>query len=315
MDATVAICTYNGAERLEPVIRSLAVQQTKNRKWEILVIDNASTDNTPEVCRTLAESCPVPLRVVYEERSGLSYARWRAGTEAHGEVVCFLDDDNPAEPGFVENAVRFFESHPQAGVVGGKVEPVWETPPTELVLAVCYFSLAICDHGDEAFQYQRILGGPVGAGLCIRRKVLLEAYQESEWAAGSPGPIGEKRVSGSDTALNGVIRKLGWQLWYDPSLRSKHIIPETRMTFAYLSRLYVSIGRGQAAARRLVDWKARNSILAVLIALKDFARWVRGKWHGPDKDKLGSNPILARQVHELQLRQVWGRAAQGLPFH
>jgi len=315
IDATVAICTYNGAARLDAVIQSLAAQRTENRLWEILVVDNASTDHTIEVCKALVRSCPVPLRTVYEERPGLSYARWRAGTEARGGIVCFLDDDNPAGPDFAENAIQFFENHPYAGVIGGKVEPVWEAPPTELALEVCHFALAICDHGDEAFRYEGILGGPVGAGLCIRREALLEAYRDNGWAAGSPGPIGKRRISGSDTALNGVVRKLGWELWYVPSLQINHVIPATRMTFAYLARLYESIGRGQAAARRIVDWKARNCMVATLISLKDFARWLRGRWRGPDRKGLCSSSILARQLHELQLRQVWGRAVHALPLH
>lgn len=313
LDATVAICTFNGSERIGQVLESLARQQTDGESWEVLIVDNASTDDTPQVCRSFADQMSVPLRIVREERPGLSYARGCAARNARGRIVCFLDDDTPAESDFVTAAIQAFRDHPNAGCLGGKVKPVWEESPTPLVLEVCDFALAICDYGDESFQYSGVrAGGPVGAGICVRRHVLLEAYVDDEWAAGNLGPVGKKRISGSEMALNAVIADLGHEMWYVPELVIHHIIPADRMTFDYLTKLHESIGRGQAMTRRIFDWKARNLVLRALIASKDLARWFRGNVLGFHHRSNGKPRELRRQLHRLEQRQLWGRAVQAL---
>ena len=157
--ATVAICTYNGASRVAAVLVALARQTLSPDDWELLVIDNASNDGTTEIAqRLIADLLGGRGRVVREPQPGLSFARARAAKEARGEILCFLDDDNIPNPEFVANTVQAFLAHPRAGALGGKVLPVWETPPSALAQAVQDFALAICDRGEEAFRYERELG-------------------------------------------------------------------------------------------------------------------------------------------------------------
>lgn len=311
--ATVAICTYNGAARIGRVLASLVDQTLAADQWEIVVVDNASTDDTAKVCEQWRERLPVPLRIVYEERQGLSYARGCAARNARGEIVCFLDDDSPAESDWVACAVRAFGEHPRAGSLGGKVKPVWESEPTPLALEVCDFALAVCDYGDAPFKYSGTTGGgPVGAGICLRRAAMLEAYQDDRWAGGNLGPVGAKRISGSEMALNAKIAQLGYEMWYIPELVISHIIPAQRMTFEYLARLYESIGRGQAMTRRLYDWKARHPVLGALIGAKDLLRWLHGTLLGPG-EKIRNKPSnLRQQLHALHQRQLWGRGWQAI---
>ena len=125
MDATVAICTFTGARRIGRVLDSLAGQRAAAVDWEVLIVDNASTDATVDVCRRFVPRLPVPLRIVHEPRAGLSYARGCAADHARGRVVCFWDDDTPAEPDCVQAAGRAFRERPNAGWRGGKVKPIW----------------------------------------------------------------------------------------------------------------------------------------------------------------------------------------------
>ena len=314
--ATAAICTYNGAERIGYVLETLTKQTIPADQWEVIVVDNRSSDNTVQVCEQWREKLPAPLRLVREETPGLSYARGCAAREARGEIVCFLDDDSPAEPDWVAQAAMAFCERPNAGCLGGKVKPMWESEPTPLVLEVCDFALAICDYGDEPIKYANASGGgPVGAGICVRRSVLLEAYEDDRWAAGNLGPVGKKRISGSEMALNAVIAGLGYEMWYVPQLAIHHMIPANRMRFESLARLHESIGRGQAMTRRLYDWRARNPVLGALIGVKDLGRWLRGRLTGPNAGSHDSPPELRRQLRELQQRQLWGRAWQAMPWH
>ncbi len=307
LPATVAICTFNGAPRIPLVLEALARQDCPLGDWEILVVDS-STDGS----KALAEAECARLfgsraRVITENRPGLSFARETASQMANGGVICFLDDDNIPDPDFVTQAIRAFKERPRAGCLGGKVIAKWECSPTPLAEAVADFALAICDRGDKAFAYDGICSGPVGAGLCVRRDLLRAAYGEPHFARTVVGGTVANVGGSEDTAISVAIRRMQWEIWYVPSLVVHHLIPTSRMTKEYFLRYYERIGRGQAALRRLFDWKACTP-LAWLIGLKDMGRWLRGQWSGPSYELRRRHPEIAVDLHELNQRLVWGRA-------
>jgi glycosyltransferase involved in cell wall biosynthesis len=309
--ATVAICTYNGAARVPAVIDALAAQTAPAEAWELIVVDNASTDGTGTVADgRIREKLRSQGRVVREARQGLSFARARAAVEAAGEILCFLDDDNIPAPTWVASALDAFLRRPRAGVIGGKVHPRWESPPTPLAEAVAPFALAVCDQGDAPVQIEAAGGGIVGAGLCVRTNLLREIYGDPEFSARVTGRSGGSLMSGEDLAISVQARERGWECWYEPALVIAHRIPASRMDPAYLLQLYEGIGRGQAATRLIYDWKARNAVLGMLIGLKDLGRWLKGELAAPTAEDGESE--LGRQLNRLHQRQLWGRGCQAL---
>jgi glycosyltransferase involved in cell wall biosynthesis len=314
VSATVAICTYNGSQRISLVLEALARQDFPHEDWEVLVIDNASTDVTGEVAdRFIKENLGGCGRVVREEQPGLSFARARAVQEARGEIICFLDDDNIPAPYFVAAARQAFAERPQTGVIGGRVLPRWETKPTPLAEAVAPFALAICDLGGRAQRVDAVGGGIVGAGLCVRTELLQIIYKYGETAARVSGRQGKNLMSGEDLVISVVARQLGWECWYVPALQIEHILPASRMKKDYLLRLYDGMGRGQAAVRRLYDWKARSP-LAWLIGFKDYCRWRLGQWRGPSSELRHRHPTIAGDMHDLHQSMTLGRACQALAW-
>jgi GT2 family glycosyltransferase len=312
--ASVCICTYNGAARIGMVIEALAIQTQPKESWEVLVIDNASNDGIGVVAdRFIKEKLGGCGRVVREEQPGLSFARARAVREVRGEIICFLDDDNIPAPDFVAAARQAFAERPRAGVIGGKVLPRWETNPTPLAEAVAPFALAICDLGESAQRYDAVGGGIVGAGLCVRRKVLRNIFASSALANMVTDRKGANLISGGDLAISIAARQTGWECWYIPTLQIEHILPASRMKKDYLFRLYNGIGRGQAAIRKCYDWKARSP-LAWLIGLKDFCRWQLGHWRGPLPELRRHHPDLADDLHDLHQSMTLGRACQALSW-
>jgi glycosyltransferase involved in cell wall biosynthesis len=312
--ATVAICTYNGADRLGCALSALWMQTHARNEWELLVIDNASTDNTAEFAAGIIRQCHDGRgRVVREERPGLSFARARAAQEARGAVICFLDDDNIPTPHYISAVIEAFAQRPRAGVIGGKVLARWETEPTPLALAVAPFALAICDLGDSPLRVDGLGGGIVGAGLCVRADLLRDIFTTSRLATSVTDRKGTNLISGGDLAISIVAKQLGWECWYVPKLQIEHVLPAGRMNKDYLLRLYEGIGRGQAATRKCYDWKAR-SLLAWLLALKDFCRWVIGQWRGPSRDLIDHHPGTATDIHRLNQSLTLGRALQALQF-
>jgi glycosyltransferase involved in cell wall biosynthesis len=310
--ATVAICTYNGAARIGMVIEDLAVQTQPFETWELLVIDNASTDGAGEVAhKFIKEILRGRGRVVREERPGLSFARARAAQEAQGEIICFLDDDNIPEPDFVRNAIQAFGEHPKAGLIGGKVAPRWECDPTPLALAVADYALAICDRGKDSFRYEGIASGPVGAGMCIRTCLLRELYSDNALSQ-ITGRKGNALGASEDTALVVRVHQAGWEVWYEQSLHIAHLIPAGRMQKEYLLRLYDGFGRSDVHVRALHDAKARIKLLRVAIGLKDFGRWISRKLTGPSKQLRQQHPDVAKVLHELEQRMTLSRSLEAI---
>jgi glycosyltransferase involved in cell wall biosynthesis len=242
-DISIAICTHSNAAMLEGVLARLAEQRVgAGTRWELVVVDNCSDDRTPEVLAAAGASSAFPaFRAVQEPRLGLSNARRTALAAARAELIAFVDDDCLLDPDWVENAVRFARATPRAGAFGGKVELEWLAPPTPLALA-CSWALAQQDHGPApARVHERGGGSLVGAGVVLRR----EALEKSGWieAGRMPGRVGKVLSAGDDAEISLRIRAAGWELWYDPSLRMKHLMPPGRMDPTYLARLHRGTGR------------------------------------------------------------------------
>ena len=130
MKASIAICTLNRAADLKEALLSL-LRQSYPDPYEVIVVDNGSTDETRQVVEEYGKLVSIPVRYVYEERLGLSVARNRAIREASGEYVLFLDDDAIASEHWIAEIVALFERNPRIGCVGGKIEPLWEGVPCD----------------------------------------------------------------------------------------------------------------------------------------------------------------------------------------
>src|SRR5690606_1396175 len=132
LDMTAAICTYNGASRLPYVLDKLREQKNvEDLEWEVLVIDNNSSDETAEVVFSYQADWPdgSALRYEFEPLPGKTNAVKRAFMSGRGKLVGFLDDDNVPGDHWVAAAIGFAEAHPRAGAFGGCILPDYESPP------------------------------------------------------------------------------------------------------------------------------------------------------------------------------------------
>lgn len=253
MDFTVAICTFNGAKRLPQVLDRLQTQETIGFVWEILVVDNASTDHTAIVVAEYQQQWQAlyPLRYVQEPRPGLTYARRRAFQEANSDLVGFLDDDNWPDSHWISEAYHFGSTHPKAGAYGSRVCPFYDQePPRGFERIVFFFAIhpspeTYCLNDRYRNQFRKVF--LAGAGIVVRKKAWNESVPQEQLLAGVKGTsLGTK---GEDMEMVSYIFYKGWEVWHCGDMRIQHHIPSDRFQPEYLAKFFRGIGRSRYVTR------------------------------------------------------------------
>src|SRR5215470_13364473 len=131
MDLSVIVCTRNRATQLATALNHWARLAPKS-SWEIILVDNGSTDLTPQVIANAQQRISVS-RAVLETRIGLGAARDRGWREARGAIVAFTDDDCYPSPGYVDDLVEAFRCSPDVGYMGGRIL-LWDEDDARLTI-------------------------------------------------------------------------------------------------------------------------------------------------------------------------------------
>jgi glycosyltransferase involved in cell wall biosynthesis len=151
---SIVVPTRNRADDLRQALAALLGLRPKTADVEIIVVDNASTDNTWRLLEIVAEREP-RLQALHEPRPGVSYARNAGIARARGSIIAFTDDDNRVPENWVDAIVAAFADYPDASVVGGRVLPDWPMPPPAWLKRECWGPLAILDYGPEPIVVDR----------------------------------------------------------------------------------------------------------------------------------------------------------------
>jgi glycosyltransferase involved in cell wall biosynthesis len=230
---TVAIATRNRAAFLEKAIASVLPQL--NPGDELLIIDNASTDDTPRLASKFAQA-DQRIRVFREEILGLSAGRNTAHRHARSDYVLFLDDDAIVKSGWVDAYVQFIQSHPgeKIGAIAGACIPQYETPPP----AWHNQKSDWLDLGDAAHPLPRGTRTP-GGGNC--------AYNTAAVLAVGGFCNDLKRAEDTDMYLR--LQEAGYEIWWLPGAPIYHFISKKRLDFWNLARAAFFEGRAYARVR------------------------------------------------------------------
>ena len=273
VEFTVAICTYNGETRLPNLLNKLLLQrQTEHFSWEVIVINNNSSDNTAKLVKHYQESWTAvcPLRYYFEPRQGLAYARRLAVKKARGKLLGFFDDDNYPSANWVSAAYSFGQHYPQAGAYGSQIRANTEIEPPENFQQIACF-LGIIDRGHEPFRYDLLRRWlfPAGAGLVIRKQAWLESVPDDFWLTGVSGT--SLTSKGEDIETLSYLRKEGWAIWHNPEMLITHDIPKHRLEKDYLIRLFQGVGLSRYPTRMLqftLWWQPFGLLLYMLNDLR-----------------------------------------------
>ena len=216
---SVVICTHNPRpDYLQRVLDALAAQTLRMAQWELLLIDNASR---PALVDWIDLSWHPGSRYIREDEKGLTPARLRGISEARGELLVFVDDDNVLECNYLSEAVSIGLDYPFLGVWGGSNKPEFETDPLPWTIDF-WPALAIreVDNVRWSNTFDDWRAHPCGAGMCVRR-VVAEAY--SAQAAVDPtirflGRKGTALMSAEDTDITYTAREVGFGFGTFPQL-------------------------------------------------------------------------------------------------
>jgi glycosyltransferase involved in cell wall biosynthesis len=249
---TVVICCHNSATRLPDTLRHLAEQRVgAELVWDVLVVDNASTDETAVFTERFASAHPhVRIRVTRESRAGLIYARLRGIEEASGEVLLFADDDNWLAPDYVTILSETMSQHPEISALGGMSMAVCEQDPPEwLSRHQRWYAVSGPPEEGEMLREVEFLWG---AGTAFRRQALERVIKYSFRLTGRQGT---SLQSGEDVELCNVLRLNGERLYLHPALWFQHYLPAHRVNWDYLRRLHYAAGEASVLldAYRLND--------------------------------------------------------------
>jgi glycosyltransferase involved in cell wall biosynthesis len=244
LSASVVICTYNRANLLKETLESLCGTRSQ-RRWDVVVVDNNSTDGTRHAVESLGRTLPAPVTYVFEPRQGKSNALNTGIARSRGDILAFTDDDVKVVPGWLEEACRPLDADRTIDYTGGPVHPLWDgVPPRWLDRSGSglWGTLAILDYGDEPFVFEDKRRVPLGVNMAVRRSLV-------ERIGGFHPELGRRgrTLLGQEQAeFFGRGRACGARGLYVPGMTLSHHVPQARLTKRYFRRWWFYKGLSRA---------------------------------------------------------------------
>lgn len=243
---SVIVCCYNSVPRLTPTLTHLFAQVTQSLDWEIIVVDNNSSDETAAFAQSLGalhNTKQIPLIIVKEPTPGLSAARKKGTNTAKYDLLLFVDDDNHLDENYLQTVNVLMRKDESVAILGAYGEPVFDegfTPPQWFPSQASCYALG----AQSSKSYDDTLIHAYGAGFTVRRS----AWEHLK-AAGFESQLSDRKgaslVSGGDTEWCMALRLAGYKIAYDERLRFKHYMPAGRINWTYLQKLYRGFGKAK----------------------------------------------------------------------
>jgi glycosyltransferase involved in cell wall biosynthesis len=241
---SIIICCYNSASRLEKTIQHIALQKEVDFSFEVILVDNNSTDKTSVVAQDLFLKYKIiNNKIISETKPGLSFARKAGARAAEGDILIFCDDDNWLEVNYLRNVKFGFEKYSDAAILGawsdaafvdGQILPFWFNEIKG--------SMAVGGKPNSDCLVDEVWG----AGMAIRTAIAIEIFIKPSVLSDRKGT---SLVAGGDTEICERVRKLGYKIYKLTSLKYTHFISPERLTWDYLTRLNTGFGYSNMQAQ------------------------------------------------------------------
>ncbi len=238
MKISIIICTYNRELYLPKCLEHLKNQTEAPSNFEIILVNNNSTDNTENICENFVQENP-QLSVIYikENNPGLSFARNKGIEIASGDILCFIDDDGFAIQEYVTIVKKFAEDPQYKDIIsfGGKVIPCYNKGMEPKWLSKYIDGLVSkVDLGDQVMLFTKKY--PAGCNM-VFRKEFFHSYG---------GFNVDLHTRGDDKFVFDKLKKAGLKTLYLPTLKVEHFIDDYRLEKGFIIRLSKIIGQSEA---------------------------------------------------------------------
>jgi glycosyltransferase involved in cell wall biosynthesis len=233
-EISIIISTYNRQKFIGECLACLSRQTLSTEKWEAVVIDNFSTDDTAIIVKTFIAANPqLPIRYVFEEKKGVSIARNRGISEASADIVCYIDDDAEAIPNYAETIVNYLHTHPEVAGIGGRVLPKYSESPEPVWMSKLVSGfIGLVDHGEPPRIFKGRMKYPIGCNMAYRKKMLVESGGFNNFLT----------FRADDKHVYYEVKKINPNIVYLPSAVVYHNIPASRLQFSYFKKLFLKTG-------------------------------------------------------------------------
>ncbi len=170
-ELSIIVCTYNREDLLPLTLQSLSLQSMEKSQYEVLVIDNNSTDSTASLCQQVIKQHPdLNLKYFLEKNQGLAFARNRGIKESSGKIISFIDDDAEAQSDYAMNLIRVFQEQSDYDAIGGKVIPIFPENKEPVWLSQYIWGVvAKVDKGDHPVPFRKKV--PAGCNMAFRKAI------------------------------------------------------------------------------------------------------------------------------------------------
>lgn len=239
---SVIICTYNRVKYLYNVLHSLAENTLARSEYEIVLINNNSTDNTEAECIRFQKDYPdIVFRYFDEPNQGLSYARNRGIRESKGDILVYVDDDATVNKEYLQTYADCFSVHPEIDAAGGPIIPKYETQePQWMSRYIKMLLTAYKYNGDKAKEFAPN-DFPGGGNAAYRASV----FDRIGLFNVELGRKGNNLFGAEEKDIFDKMRANGMHIYYLPTAILYHIIPEKKLSKEYFDRLTISIGKSE----------------------------------------------------------------------
>jgi glycosyltransferase involved in cell wall biosynthesis len=239
---SVIICTYNRSVYIKDAMESLYHQTLSKNAYEVIVVNNNSTDNTQQICEAfIASNNDAHFYYFNETQQGASFARNTGAAYAHSPLLCFMDDDAIADKDYLERIIHFFEQHTDAGGLGGRIipryiprEPKWMSHYVSSLVGHFHYSDEVSVFAGNKY--------PLESNMIIRKA---DFDTIGGFNTALPGVVGTLRIGGEGKDFFFRLKELGRIIYYDPAIRVQHVVETVKLTREYMYRVASGIGRGE----------------------------------------------------------------------
>lgn len=268
---SIIICTYNRDQYIYQCLSRIANNKTRF-DWEIILINNNSTDNTQSECERFKKEYPAANYYYFiEYTAGLSYARNRGIRESHGDWFLFLDDDSMVSNDYIENLGNWLIKYPDIGAFGGAIKPLFENETPAWLSSWSMGFVSALDLGNDV----KIFGKdkyPIGANMGISRKTINQVGGFNT----SLGRTKDLLLGGEEKDIFMRIRIAGYPIYYLPNIEVQHCIPARRTTNDYIQNLGYGVGVSERLRTQSISKisYAKRLILEIIKWLGTIAIWL-----------------------------------------